>query len=45
MIGGGMGAMHFASAIAALVLGAMVLGRQREPYFIAPLGLVSSPPW
>jgi len=33
MIGGGMGAMHFASAIAALVLGAMVLGAPKGTVF------------
>jgi uncharacterized membrane protein len=38
MIGGGMGAMHFASAIAALVLGAMVLGASKGTVFHRTIG-------
>ena len=38
MIGSGMGAMHFASAIAALVLGAMVLGAPKGTVFHRTIG-------
>src|SRR6266478_1145446 len=38
MIGGGMGAMHFASAIAALVLGAMVLWASKGTVFHRTIG-------